>query len=314
MLELVQSCDSVLKNNLHLSEQEKILIIKDDTKEKIANAFAIAAKEIANNLEIIKIPVLETNGMEPPQYAANAMLNSDVVIVVTDKSLSWTNARLNATNKGVRIATMTRITEDILIRTAKADYSKIRERVNKIADKLDKAEKVKIISENGTDLSFSIKGRIAHGRKGGIYEKPGYWGNIPCGEAFIAPVEGTTEGVYVVDGSQSGVGIIKEPMPIYVKHGFANKITGGHEAEKLNKTLKSINDPNAFNIAEFGIGANDSADLSGITLEDEKVFGTCHIALGRNDLFGGKVNVNIHVDGVIKEADIYLDGVKLEID
>ena len=64
----------------------------------------------------------------------------------------------------------------------------------------------------------------------------------------------------------------------------------------------------ARNIAEFGIGTNDSARLSGILLEDEKVMGTVHLALGNNVTMGGSVNVPMHVDGVIKKPTVYLDG------
>jgi leucyl aminopeptidase (aminopeptidase T) len=64
----------------------------------------------------------------------------------------------------------------------------------------------------------------------------------------------------------------------------------------------------ARNIAEFGIGTNDMAKLSGILLEDEKVKGTIHIALGNNITMGGSVNVPIHLDGVVKKPTVYLDG------
>jgi leucyl aminopeptidase (aminopeptidase T) len=72
--------------------------------------------------------------------------------------------------------------------------------------------------------------------------------------------------------------------------------------------LSSVGDPDAYAIAEFGIGCNDGARISGITLEDEKVLGTCHIALGSNVHFGGALDTSIHVDGVIKNPTIWLDG------
>ena len=55
------------------------------------------------------------------------------------------------------------------------------------------------------------------------------------------------------------------------------------------------------------IGTNDSAKLSGLLLEDEKVMGTVHIALGNNVTMGGTFNVPIHLDGVIKKPTVYLD-------
>lgn len=66
--------------------------------------------------------------------------------------------------------------------------------------------------------------------------------------------------------------------------------------------------PLARSIAEFGIGTNEKAKISGIVLEDEKVLGTVHIAVGNNKSMGGEIDVPIHLDGVIRKPDVYLDG------
>ncbi len=130
---------------------------------------------------------------------------------------------------------------------------------------------------------------------------------MPTGETFLAPVEGTTNGVFVVDGSFAGLGLIGEVhIKVDVEKGFATKITGGKAAKKLIGMLDKVG-RRARNIAEFGIGTNDSAKLSGILLEDEKVMGTVHLALGNNVTMGGTFNVPIHVDGVIKKPTVYLD-------
>jgi hypothetical protein len=53
----------------------------------------------------------------------------------------------------------------------------------------------------------------------------------------------------------------------------------------------SAHGPDAYNVAELGVGTNDRAIVSGHILENEKVFGTAHIALGNNAGMGGTVNV-----------------------
>jgi leucyl aminopeptidase (aminopeptidase T) len=183
-----------------------------------------------------------------------------------------------------------------------------------VGDQLDRTARVQVTTRSGTDLSFSIEGRLAHGRKGGIYREPGQWGNLPCGEAFVAPVEGSAQGVYVVDASHGGVGRLAEPIRISVEDGRAVRIEGSHEAARLRRLLESVGEPEAYNLAEFGIGCNHAARICGITLEDEKVLGTCHLALGRNDLFGGTVCASVHVDGVLTQASVLLDGETLSID
>jgi len=101
--------------------------------------------------------------------------------------------------------------------------------------------------------------------------------------------------------------MLKNPISVKVKDGYATEITGGKEADKLKRMLLKFG-KKGRNVAEIGIGTNDKAKLSGILLEDEKVLGTVHIALGNNLSMGGNVNVPLHVDGVILKPTVYFDG------
>jgi leucyl aminopeptidase (aminopeptidase T) len=64
-------------------------------------------------------------------------------------------------------------------------------------------------------------------------------------------------------------------------------------------------------VAEFGIGTNDKAILTGNILEDEKVMGTIHIAFGDNKSMGGSVRVASHLDGLINHPTVWLDETKI---
>jgi len=303
---LVGACVHALQHNLAVQPDETVLIVTDRNKRAIADAFEQATRQLSNNIELIEISIPEVNGQEPAAHIAQKMQQADVVLLPTTKSLSWTRARMQATENGTRVASMARITEEIILRTFPIDYRSIRARANRICDLLDTTSRVSIKTDVGTGLSFSIAGRKGHGRKGGIYTQRGHWGNLPCGEAFIAPVEGTANGVYVVDAAHAGVGRLESPIRITVKEGRAVDFAGS-QAQALAEMLHAVDDPNAFNIAEFGIGCNDKAHICGITLEDEKVLGTCHIALGNNAFFDGKIEVGVHVDGVITHPTILFD-------
>jgi leucyl aminopeptidase (aminopeptidase T) len=58
------------------------------------------------------------------------------------------------------------------------------------------------------------------------------------------------------------------------------------------------------NLAEFGIGTNDKARITGVILEDEKKVGTIHIAFGDNSTFGGTVQAGVHIDTVINAPQV----------
>ena len=92
-----------------------------------------------------------------------------------------------------------------------------------------------------------------------------------------------------------------------VKNGLVTNIFGNEQAEKLQKLL-SAHGKDAFNIAELGVGTNDKAIITGKILEDEKVLGTVHVALGNNIGFGGNVSVPIHLDGILMNPTLKVDG------
>jgi leucyl aminopeptidase (aminopeptidase T) len=198
------------------------------------------------------------------------------------------------------------ITEDMMLRCMNADYQAIAERSKKLVEILEKGSELRVTSPAGTDIILHRGNRRAHASTG-LLPNPGDWGNLPSGETYFAPMEGSSQGVIVFDGSMAGIGKLKQPIEIVVRDGFAVEIKGGPDAEKLNALVDKYGQP-ARNIAELGIGTNDQAKITGLILEDEKVMGTVHIALGDNMSMGGTVSVQSHLDGLIKKPTVYLDG------
>ncbi|MEZ4763254.1 MAG: hypothetical protein R3C26_08680 [Calditrichia bacterium] len=86
------------------------------------------------------------------------------------------------------------------------------------------------------------------------------------------------------------------------------KIEGGEQAHEFAKTVESVG-PKARNLAELGVGTNDSAQINGTILEDEKVLGTVHLALGNNMSMGGTCDVGFHVDGILLNPTLTIDDV-----
>ena len=296
-----------IRDCMGAKKNEKILIITDEVKREIGLSLHENAIRLGYYSLLVEMKSGRINGEEPPIEVAELMQKFDVVFCPTAKSLTHTDARRAASAIGVRIATFPGITKDVMIRGMNADYKSISKRTIKLTEILEKGSEIRVTAPAGTDLSFSIKGRKAYASKG-LFHAKGESGNLPTGEAFLAPVEGTSNGVFVTDGSFAGLGLIKNVnIRIEVENGFATKITGGALAKKLKAQLDAVG-KNAFNIAEFGIGTNDSAKLSGVLLEDEKVMGTIHIALGNNVSMGGSVNVPIHLDGVVKKPTVWMDG------
>jgi leucyl aminopeptidase (aminopeptidase T) len=304
---LHRSAEIALNDCLALKKTESLLVVTDDVTIEIGSVLFEVGKQISREAALLVMPVRDVNGQEPPDEIAELMTKYDVVICPTNKSLTHTDARRHACQAGARVGTMPGISKDVMIRTLKADYHKIAERTHKLTAILDKADEVSIRTELGTDIVLPVKGIKAISSTGLVTEK-GAYGNLPSGESYLMPVEGKTNGVFVVDGSFASVGKIEDqPIIVTVRDGYATNIEGGKEAKKLAENLKPLG-KDAYNIAELGIGTNDEAIITGEILEDEKVMGTVHIALGNNLSMGGTVAVGIHVDGVILNPTVHIDG------
>ncbi len=297
------SCRIILKDSMDLKKNESCLIITDSKLKNVGFELFKNSVKITKKSKLITIPISESHGAEPPKNVGKEMLNYDVVLMPTTKSLSHTRAREDASKKGVRIASMPGITVDMMKRALNVDFNKIKALNSELIKKLSSKNKIRIMTEKGTDIEFYVKGRKWIGDDG-IYIRKGAFGNLPAGEIFMAPLEGKTTGSIFADASVGGLGKIDETIGIAVERGFIESIKGGNVANNFKKSLKN---KLYKNVAELGIGTNYRAKITGNVLEDEKVAGTCHIAFGNNRHFGGKVDVPFHVDFVIKKPTIYAD-------
>lgn len=286
---------------------ESVLIVVDTlTPPSIQKSLFDAAKAIGCEVMVLTMLPRSRHGEEPPLLVTEAMMSADVVIAPTTLSLTHTQARINACKAGARIASMPGITEKMMSSGGiTADCRKLNEIALTWNKRLENVREVRVVSESGTDIVFDLEGCTWMMDTGMCHEK-GCSSNLPAGEMYIAPKN--ANGVFVVDGSLSGFGLLESPLEITVTNRYATSIKG-KLADKLNVMLDRVGEK-ARNIAELGIGINPEAKLIGNVLEDEKVGGTVHIALGDNSSFGGDVVAGIHLDGIIKNPVLFLDGKK----
>lgn len=216
------------------------------------------------------------------------------------------------------------ISLEMFNRTIPINYEDLRRRAAKLKRILDASDYVHIETELGMDVELGLRGRMAR-KDDGDFRKPGTGGNLPAGEVYISPELGRSKGTIVFDGSMAtgnGELIIKNPVTVEVENGFVTKIKGKKEARVLRRAVKRGEESamemalegrinkvqakqyakNARNLGELGIGLNPKAKIVGNILEDEKVFETCHIALGSN--YDEDAKAMIHLDGIIYKPTI----------
>lgn len=301
-----QATRAALVDYLGLTEDETLLIITDENLKKIAQEFYEVSKKLCSESILVEMSSHQSNGSEPPDAVAEIMKAVDAVICPTSKSLTHTKAKREASKLGVRIATMPGITQDMLIRCLGADAQEIIAISNSVFQKMKGTNEAYVETSIGTELTIPIKRRRIT-TSTGVLKNIGESGNLPSGEVFVAPIEDETYGTVVFDGSIAGIGLLSDHVKVEIKKGYIKNISGGKQAHQFEQMLMAVRNEKAFAVAEFGIGTNPKAIITGDILEDEKVLGTIHIAFGNNLSMGGKIKVSSHVDGVVTKPDVYFD-------
>ncbi|XOQ44177.1 MAG: 2,5-dihydroxypyridine 5,6-dioxygenase [Clostridium sp.] len=305
MDDLSRGCEIILKQCMGTKPGERVLILTDDNKFKIGRALYQEAKREGADAVLMVMPVMQISGQEPPPAVAAAMLAADVIICPTEESITHTNARIAAVKNGARVATMPGITEEMFSKgPIQADYEQVERLTEHYVSMLSEAKTCRIVT-CGHELVLDLKGRNGIPSTG-VYRQGGQSGNLPSGEAYIAPVEDGANGEILIDGSIVGVGRLKSPVILTIQNGKLTQISGP-QAAAVERAIP--NNTLSRTIGELGIGTNPMAAITGVILEDEKIFGSVHIAFGTNVSFGGTVKAESHIDCVTLKPSVYLDDV-----
>jgi leucyl aminopeptidase (aminopeptidase T) len=144
----------------------------------------------------------------------------------------------------------------------------------------------------------------------GIAVEPGQGAYFPGELVAIAPIEETINGTVVIDGSVTPGGLVSVPITCYLEKGVITASESGPDANVWRSRLESTGDPKAFHLAHFTVGLNPRAKMSGVHIQDERVYGSVTFGIGHQDRdFRGTVGVaKIHSDAVLVSPTIYLDG------
>jgi len=329
---IVNGVINMLKVNMGLKKGEKVVVVTDfptaeewKTKNSVKLAEAVERSLLAKTVseitkekfpeckvEFFAYPSIGKHGTYPGKEVEEKMKAANVAIGITTYSLTHTDARVNACKSGARVASMPMFVAEMFYPGGPmaADYREIDKETKKIAALITKANEAKVTSPGGTNITFSLKGR-----KGmvdaGIFVDEGAWGNLPSGEAYCAPVEGTAEGKLVVE--PNWYPDLKEKMTLIFKKGYVTEIIGGGKiGDEYRGLLVFDKDEDPYvsrrNLAELGIGTNPNAKRPDNILESEKIKGTVHLAIGDNSHMGGKVSSDLHQDFIIPRPILMLDG------
>jgi len=303
---MMRTAQRIILHAARIQPGENVCIVADTSTFSIAKVLAEASYAAGAETVLTIMTPREMHGNEPPRVVASAMLGAEVILAPTTYAITHTRARLEASKRGARTVILRGIDEDSMIHGAMlADYDEVFATSNRLATRLGQAKMIKLATDSGTDVIFSVEGRKGLAL-GGMATEPGTFTSLPSGEAAIAPLEGKTQGHIIIDFAMDGIGLLAEPIRLEVREGRVLSIEGGKEAQQLKKLLEG--DENAFNIAEFAIGTNPKSRMKGNMAEDKILRGCVHIAVGDNHTIGGRLESKVHLDGVILNPTVEIDG------
>jgi hypothetical protein len=294
---------------------EQCLIVTDTGADaRIAEALAGTLRALDASVSLVRAEPAPLPGADLAPPVGAAMAGADVIFELTSVFAAAGTARRDACARGARYLTVPGLTWTTLRPGGPlhADFSALGRHARRLAEAFDAAGEFHLTGPAGTDLRGSLAGRA--GRPlWGIADEPGGYAAPPDVEVGAAPVEGTSEGTVVIDGSVLFLGPdqLAAPITVRVREGRLDDASGP-DAWRLLDALDRAGDPRMTTLAEVSIGLNPLARPGGSPLELEGIAGGAHVAFGNNVPYGGDVDAPSHIDCVLLRAQLALDGAALD--
>jgi 2,5-dihydroxypyridine 5,6-dioxygenase len=245
------------------------------------------------------------------------MREADLVVMPTTQSLAHSQATRKALENGARVISIPNVTATLLSTGGLfADFEAQRPICQAVARVFENGEELHIQAPSGTDITVPIGGRPGNAHDC-IVDAPGMFTAVPNIEANVAPVEGLSHGTIVFDGSipNFGIGVLDAPVILEVENGFVCSVKGGAQAQQLERIWAMQADRDVYNLAQVAIGLNPECKfVTGQLTNDHGVVHTMHFGIGTSKNLGGDVQTSLHMDGILWNPTIWVDGKKLVSD
>jgi aminopeptidase len=233
--------------------------------------------------------------------------------VLDRKGIRWVGIRYPTPGRAKDMGITLAKSKKVILPALDIDYEELVRKGQSIVKAVSDSKKVKITSNEGTDIEFQVTGRkwiIDDGVIGPEdIEARDVGLNLPCGEVFVAPVEDSAEGTAFFNVPTNYWGHRISRLKLEFKGGKVVSFDA-REGKKEFKGALDAATGDKDRIAEFAIGLNPKAEFINDILVDEKVLGSIHIAIGNNKgpAYGGKNDSSIHWDLVMNHPTVKIDG------
>jgi len=201
-------------------------------------------------------------------------------------------------------------------RAINVDHGKVVALGRAIAQKLEKAENVRVTTADGTDVRFRLAGRRVRVHDGVLDESDLSTGTLnaelPSGAVEVAPEEAMVEGKIVFDQPTALRGKMLQGLQWTFKDGRLSSYNAVANLDAF-KGLYENATGDKDRLASFTIGLNPAAELFGF-YQDRIVLGTVSLGIGGNRDLDGANESQFGHQQTLRKPTVELDGQKLVID
>lgn len=303
--------DNVLDRCLGVRRGEEVVIITDTGSDPDVVELLSAGISARGAVSVVTaMPSPRLPGSEPPDVVAAALQSAGAAIELTSLFIGSSRARQQASATGTRYLAMPGVVFDTFRDGGPltVDFDDLRATASAVGAAWDVGRTFRLSTPGGTDLVGSIDGRPGRVLDG-IARSDGDYMAPPDIEAGTAPVEGTSRGVVVIDADLlfMGTGPLEDRVVIHIDRGELAGIEGP-EAHRLIDMIERCDDDRMVNLAEVSMGLNPLGSVCSVPMETESALGTAHVAFGNSIAYGGIVDAVAHLDCVMRDATLEIDG------
>ena len=312
VIDAIKAADMIVRELLAIQPGEEVVLVADpETDVEMMQAISGISQAIGAECTIAVMPSRPVEAsLKMTRFIDRGLEAADVMIGMTKASgaACW-SPTVSRLRKAKKLRFLSMVLRDLDIWTkggATANYHEILAQGKKLQALWSKGAKIHLTSKKGTDLKADIDGAPPF-VEAGFANQPGSTGAFSDGEVSQGPVQGSAEGLVVVDGPIAHVGLPATPISLEVSKGRIVKIKGDDKAARqLRDIVENVKD--ADNFAEIGIGLNPKCRQNGDFEEEKKRLGNVHVAVGRNTGgYGGSIACLVHLDMVLYEATVKTD-------
>ena len=297
-----------------LGNGEAALILSNPATRAVGQYVAEAAAELTAHVRHTTIDALAVHGTEPAPGSGRGDGRGRRGLLPHDVLAGAHGGPAAGDRAGRRFLSLPDYSLALLgSESLQVDFDALVPQAEALAARLDAGRAITLHSPLGTRLTLDISGRQANCCPG-VCRTPGSLGSPPDAEVNVAPLEHSAHGVAWIDGSVPcpGIGRLAEPIRLDIDGGRVVRFSGPPAVvARLEAVFAELPTPHTRVLAEFGIGLNPRAHLTGRMLEDEGCAGTIHLGFGSNATIGGTNRVAFHLDFVMIGPDVSLDGAGL---